>query len=65
MPEQHVDVNQHPHTYQEIRDKQRIAHKLQMTHERRHVRNKAVQHQSGEERSQDALHTDKFHQSRT
>ena len=63
MAEQHIHINQHSHSDKEIRNKQRISYKLQVTHQRRNMRNQAVQHQPGQEGSQDSLHTNQLHQS--
>ena len=34
LPEDDMNINQHTHSYQEIRDKQSVTHKLQMIHQR-------------------------------
>ena len=44
VAEDDMHVYQHPHAYQEIGNEKRVAHKLQVVHQRRDVRNQAVQH---------------------
>ena len=39
-------INNHPDTNQEVRNKQRISHKLQAVHQRRYMRNQTIQHQA-------------------
>ena len=63
MTENHVHINQHTHTYQEIGNKQGVAHKLQMVHQRRDMRNQPVQYQTCKESTQDTFHPHKLHQS--
>lgn len=36
--EKQSHVDEHAHTYQKVRDEERIARKLQSVHQRRHVR---------------------------
>ena len=63
MTENHMHINQHTHAYQEIGNKQGVAHKLQMVHQRRDMRNQPVQYQTCKESTQDTFHPHKLHQS--
>ena len=55
--EQRSQIDKHPHSYQEIRNEQRIAHKLGTVHQWRHTRDKTVQHQSGQKGTENTFHT--------
>ena len=58
-----TQVYDHPDTYQEIRDEQRVADKLQAVHQRGDLRHELVEHHPHKERPQDALHPGERHQS--
>ena len=62
VAEYHVYVDQHAHTDEEVGDEERVAHELQVVHQRGDVRDELVQHQSGEEGAEDALHAHELHQ---
>ena len=59
---QGAQVDEHPHPYQEVRYEEGIAHKFSSIHQRRNVRNEAVQHQSGQECPEDAFESGQFGQ---
>ena len=59
--EEQVDVDEHAHAYQEIRDEEGVAHELQVVHQGRHVGHVTVDHQSHEEGSQQSLHAYQLH----
>ena len=60
-PEEQVDVDEHAHAYQEIRDEEGVAHELQVVHQGRHVGHVAIDHQSHEEGAQQSLHAYQLH----
>ena len=57
------DIDNHTDTDQKVRNEQGISHKFQTVHQRRDMRNQAVQDQSGKESSQNSFHSYKLHQS--
>ena len=62
--EQGTQVDEHPHPNQEVRDEKRITHKLRTVHQRRNVRNQAVQHQASQESTEDTFHACQLRQRR-
>ena len=63
--EQQSRIDQHTYTYQEIGNKDGIADKLNAIHQWRDVRDKAIEHQSGDECSEYALQSYQFAGRRT
>ena len=55
-------IDEHAHTNQEIRNKKRVAHKLNVIHQGRGGRDAAVEHYTCQEGSEDALHSYKLHE---
>ena len=58
-------IDEHAHTNQEIGNKKRVAHKLNMIHQGRGGRDAAVEHDTRKECAEDAFHTHKLHQAGT
>ena len=52
MTENLVEVDQHAHSYQEIRNEEGISYEVDVAHERNGFGNIAVKHQSGQEGSE-------------
>ena len=63
--EQHHDIDQHSHPYQEIRHENRVADKPDVLHQRRAGWNHTVQDQSGVECPEDGLKADEMRRERS